>query len=198
MARRERNEGAMTIPTLADHLTATIDAVRANLALPDATHVATFAADTALLDGYATAVSVRQFSLTADEPTSIGGTDRGPTPVELVLAGLGTCQEIVYATYARILGISLDAVTVRAEGRLDLRGFYGVADVPVGFQDVSYSVDITSPASAEDISRLIATVDAHCPVLEILQKPIPVSGEYRLNGNSLVAGSIDETSRPTS
>lgn len=178
----------MTTQTLADPLTAAIDAVRTNLARPDADHVATFAVDTELLDGYDTAVAIRQFSLRADEPASIGGTDRGPTPVELVLAGLGSCQEIVYATYARILGIPLDAVTVHAEGRLDMRGFYGVAEVPVGFQDVTYAVEITSSASTEDISRLIAAVDAHCPVLEILQKPLRVSGDYRLNGKPLAAG----------
>lgn len=178
----------MATQTLADQLSTTIDAVRANLQTPDASHLATFAVDTDLLDGYRTAVSIRQFSLQADEPASIGGADSGPTPVELVLAGLGSCQEIVYATYARVLGIPLDAVSVHAEGRLDLRGFYGVADVSAGFQDVTYTVEIASSAPAEEVARLIATVDAHCPVLEILQKPIPVAGSYRLNGQPLSAG----------
>ena len=83
---------------------------------------------------------IREFRFDVDEPPLIGGTDAGPTPVELVLAALGTCQEIVYATYARVLGIPLDGVAVSAEGRLDLRGFFGVADVPAGFQDVSFAV----------------------------------------------------------
>lgn len=172
---------------LADQLAATIDAVRANLAQPDASPVVTFAADSALAEGYRATVNIRDFSLTADEPPSIGGTDAGPTPVELVLAGLGTCQEIVYATYARILGIPLDAVKVRAEGRLDLRGFYGVADVLVGFQDVSFTVEIESPAPGEDVARLVAAVNAHCPVLEILRQPIPVAGSYRHNGVPVAA-----------
>lgn len=181
----------MTAQVLDDTLADTIDAVRANLEQPDATHVVTFAAETALIDGYRASVSVRQFSLIADEPTSIGGTDAGPTPVELVLAGLGSCQEIVYTTYARVLGVPLDSVTVRAEGRLDLRGFYGVAEVPVGFQDVSYAVDLTSPAPAEDVARLIAAVDAHCPVLEILRRPIPVAGAHRHNGRPLLVQDAD-------
>lgn len=177
----------MTTQVHTDQLAAAIDAVRANLAQPDASPVATFAVDSALAEGYRATVSIRDFSLTADEPPSIGGTDAGPTPVELVLAGLGTCQEIVYATYARILGIPLDAVTVHAEGRLDLRGFYGVADVPVGFQDVSFAVEIESPAPGEDVARLVATVNAHCPVLEILRQPIPVAGSYRHNGSPIAA-----------
>ena len=105
---------------------------------------------------------IREFTLDVDEPPLIGGTDIGPTPVELVLTALGTCQEIVYATYARVLGIPLDGVDVTAEGRVDLRGFFGVADVPAGFQDVTFTVDISSPAPAEDIARLVETVNAHC------------------------------------
>jgi putative redox protein len=175
----------MATQALADQLAATIDTVRANLGQPSADTLVTFAADTALVDGYRASVSIREFGLTADEPPSIGGSDAGPTPVELVLAGLGTCQEIVYATYARILGIPIDAVAVRAEGRLDLRGFYGVADVPVGFQDVTFSVDIQSPAPPAEVARLVAAVNTHCPVLDILRQPLSVSGSYRRNGEPL-------------
>lgn len=176
----------MATQILADELATTIDAVRTNLAQPDASPVVTFAVDSELAEGYRATVNIRDFSLTADEPPSIGGTDAGPTPVELVLASLGTCQEIVYATYARILGIPLEGVAVHAEGRLDLRGFYGVSDVSAGFEDVSFAVEIASPAPATEVARLVAAVNAHCPVLEILRQPIPVVGSYRHNGESLL------------
>ena len=45
-------------------------------------------------DLYRHEVSVRQFSLTADEPTDLRGSDAGPTPTELVFAGLGACKAI--------------------------------------------------------------------------------------------------------
>ena len=177
----------MTAQLLTDDLAATIAAVQENLRQPDAdTHV-TFAAETTLAEGYRVAARVRDFEFASDEPPSIGGTDAGPTPVELVLTGLAACQEIVYATYARVLGVPLDSVSVRAEGLLDLRGFYGVADVPAGFEQVTYSVDIESPAPATDISRLIAAVDAHCPVLDIIRAPIRVDSAYRHNGIELTA-----------
>ena len=86
-----------------------------------------------------------------------------------------------------MLGIPLDGVAVTAEGRLDLRGFFGVADVPAGFQDVTYTVSIDSPADPADVQRLIDAVNRHCPVLEILQQPVPVTGSYRLNGADFTA-----------
>jgi putative redox protein len=165
-----------------DRLGGVIEQVRQNLAAAPEPPIATFAVTTSLVNDYQTSVQIRDFSLTVDEPEQIGGNNTGPTPVELVLAALGTCQEIVYATYARVLGIPLDGVDVSAEGRLDLRGFFGVAEEPAGFKDVTYTVDIKSPASPEDITRLIAAVNAHCPVLDILQQPVPVTGSYLVNG----------------
>lgn len=171
----------------ADQLASTIDAVRNGLRQAPETAAATFTVETTLVDGYRTEARIRDFNLTIDEPTKIGGEDSGPTPVELVLAALGTCQEIVYATYARVLDIPLDGVAVRAEGNLDLRGFFGVADVPAGFQDISFAVDIDSPAPPEDVARLVSAVNAHCPVLDILRQPVPTTGSYRHNGQPLAA-----------
>jgi putative redox protein len=168
-----------------DRLGTVIEQVRTDLGNAPEPPVVTFSAATSLVDEYRTKVHIREFTLDVDEPPLIGGTDIGPTPVELVLAALGTCQEIVYATYARVLGIPLDGVDVTAEGRVDLRGFFGVADVPAGFQDVTFTVDISSPAPAEDIARLVETVNAHCPVLDILTQPVSVRGEPRLNGQAL-------------
>lgn len=172
----QQDQLARQIATIRTHLRQAGDGVRAS-----------FAADTRLVEGFRTEARIRQFAFTIDEPASLGGTDQGPNPVELVLAALGTCQEIVYATYARLLDIPIESVSVRVEGTLDPRGFFGLADVPAGFSHVSYAVDIQSEASAQEIRRLIATANAHCPVLDILRQPLPVEGRYAHNG-TLVDG----------
>jgi uncharacterized OsmC-like protein len=177
----------MAIHVPVDALASTIDAVREELGRAPEAPIASFTVETALVDGYRTEARIRDFNLVVDEPTTIGGSDLGPSPVELVLAALGTCQEIVYATYARVLGIPLNGVSVQVEGRLDLRGFFGVADVPAGFQDVSFTVEIDSPAPADEVARLVTAVNAHCPVLDILRQPVRVEGSYRLNGDPLSA-----------
>ena len=112
-------------------------------------------------------------------------TVHGRTGTGRVLAALGTRQEIVYATYSRVLGIPIDGVSVHAEGRLDLRGFFGVGDQPAGFKDVTFDVSIQSSSSTADTERLIAAVNTHCPVLDILRQPVPVSGTYQLNDRVL-------------
>jgi uncharacterized OsmC-like protein len=176
---------AMVVQEATDRLGSVIRQVRTDLGHAPEPPIATFEATTSLVDEYRTRVQIREFTLDVDEPDQIGGTNTGPTPVELVLAALGTCQEIVYATYARVLGIPLDGVDVHAAGRLDLRGFFGVADVPAGFQDVTFTAEISSPAPAEEIARLVEIVNEHCPVLDILARPVAIQSEARLNGEPL-------------
>ena len=143
---------------------------------------ATFAAATRQLAGLRSEATIRDFRLTLDEPPALGGADAGPNPVELVLAALGACQEITYRLYAEALGIPLNHVAVKVEGRLDLRGFFAVEDgVRPGFRDIRATVDIDSPASAAEIERLKAEVDRHCPVLDILRNVTPIRLEVSHN-----------------
>ena len=156
---------------LKDVIVATQADLRAN-----ADHaMATFSADSRQVEGLRSETKIRQFSLTVDEPPNLGGTDAGPNPVELVLAALATCQEITYRAYATALGIPLESVSVKLEGSLDLRGFFGVKDdVRAGYSEIRGVVDLKSSASAADLAKLKNAVDAHCPVLDILRAPVPV------------------------
>jgi putative redox protein len=51
--------------------------------------------------------------LVADEPATIGGADSGPTPYDLLLAGLGACTAITVRMYADRKGWPLRQMTVR-------------------------------------------------------------------------------------
>jgi uncharacterized OsmC-like protein len=152
-----------------------IVATQADLRDNPAHAFATFSADSRQVEGLRSETKIRQFAVTVDEPPSLGGTDTGPNPVELVLAALATCQEITYRAYATALGIPLDGVSVKLEGSLDLRGFFAVKDdVRAGFNSVRGVVSLKSSAPAADLAKLREAVDAHCPVLDILRAPVPV------------------------
>jgi len=156
---------------LKDIIVATQADLRANPAHANAV----FATDSRQVEGLRSEAKIRQFSIAIDEPPTLGGTDTGPNPVELVLAALASCQEITYRAYATALGIPLDSVSVKLEGTLDLRGFFAVKDdVRAGFNDVRGVVNLKSSAPAADLAKLKEVVDAHCPVLDILRAPVPV------------------------
>jgi len=56
----------------------------------------------------------------ADEPVELGGMDLGPTPHDLVCAGLAACTAQTLRLYAQRKGWPLGAVEVRATHRRDI------------------------------------------------------------------------------
>ncbi len=60
-------------------------------------------------------VTMGKHHLLADEPTSIGGFDAGPSPYELLLAGLGACTAMTIRMYADRKKIELAGVSVDLE-----------------------------------------------------------------------------------
>jgi len=111
-----------------------------------------------------------------DEPPALGGADVAANPVQYALASLGSCQAITYRFWAAQLGISFDKLTVRLEGDLDIRGFFGFDDtVRPGFTAIRVEVTVTGQESDERYAELAAAVDEHCPVLDLFKNPVPVT-----------------------
>jgi putative redox protein len=128
--------------------------------------------------GWLSEVKVRDHTFAGDLPESFAGTDRGPKPTEFVLVGLATCHEVTYRVVAESLGIPLDGVSVTVSGVSDARGFIGLDDrVRPGFLEVRGTVTLDTPASDADVARLRQMVEKHCPVLDDLRAPVPVTME---------------------
>ena len=163
---------------MSESLAQVITTVQDKLRLTPDSALVSFHSASQLGAGFRSEVSIRQHTLVIDEPPALGGTDSGPNPLEMLLAALGACQEITYRAYATALAIPLEAVSVRLTGNIDLRGFFGVNDaVRAGYQNIHGEVRITSSASAAELARLKSAVDQHCPVLDMLSTPVPVTLE---------------------
>lgn len=162
---------------MSEQVTKAIETLKLAVSAKPAAAQAVFRAVTvSAADALSTDSSIRGFEVRLDEPPELGGTDTGPNPVEAVLAALGSCQAIVYRAYASVLGLRIDNVEVDARGHLDVRGFLGLAQVPAGFERVTFTTRIESPEPPERIRELARLVEQHCPVLDILRTPLQVTG----------------------
>jgi hypothetical protein len=102
-------------------------------------------------------------------------------PTLRVLQALAQCHEQTYRLYAEALGIPLQAVQVKLQAALDLRGLYAAADrIRAGLGNLQATVEISSPADIYEIERLRVTVERHAPVLDIVRNPTPVRVELVL------------------
>lgn len=124
----------------------------------------------------ATRVTAGKHVFLVDEPGALAGDDVAASPVEIALGALLSCQVVVYRLYAQALGIQVDEIDIVAEGDLDVRKLFGIqADVRAGFSAIRLNITLTGPDSDERYQELGATVDAHCPVLDLFANPTPVS-----------------------
>lgn len=83
--------------------------------IPEQTSIDTVHKVVANLDdeeGFTTNVQIGNHSIVADEPADVGGNDFGPTPYDLVAAGLATCTAMTMKMYAARKKWDLQEVSV--------------------------------------------------------------------------------------
>jgi len=126
--------------------------------------LAKYTAKISLQEGLHVLSTFQSHKIDIDEPEYLGGTDKGPSPIELLLAALGSCQIITLAFFAPRLGVKLKTVETIVEGYLDPRGFMGVSGVRPGFQRIRISTKIQAEGSSDKIKELVRIAEERCPI----------------------------------
>ena len=98
-----------------------------------------------------------KFQLIADEPLDLGGNDAGATPVELVLAGLGSCKAITLKMYAERKGWELKSLNIDVDHQKVNRQY-----------QISVRLHLTGNLTDEQKQRLLEIANK-CPVHKLLQ-----------------------------
>lgn len=118
------------------------------------------------------------FTVDTDHPELFASEDNGPTPPEMVLAGLAGCLTAGIASIASNRGIQLHSVKATVEGDMDLRGTLAIdPDVRTGFSELRVRYTIDADASDADIEALVAQSQKRSPVFDALTNPSAVSVE---------------------
>jgi len=125
--------------------------------------------------GLAVESESRGFKMIMDEPPSLGGTDTGMSPVEGLLASLGSCQCIGAAAFAKSQDIDLKEFWVELEGDLDTEGFLkGDPNVRPGYQEVRFTMHIKTNAPQDKVEAFQKFIESRCPVGDSLGKGVTI------------------------
>jgi uncharacterized OsmC-like protein len=155
--------------------------VRLLAARPDRGHLRC-ATRARLVDGLRCEIEEGPWKLAADLPAKVGGGDSAPTPGVLGRGALAGCLTIGIAAWAARLGVPLDGVEVEVQADFDARGELGMGGVSPGYSEVRYVVSIESPASHDELERLIALAEGTSPYLDVFGRAIALKRALRVNG----------------
>ena len=112
--------------------------------------------------------------LLADEPSSAGGLDSGPSPYDLLLAALGTCTSMTLRIYAEHKKLPLERVSVKLKHSRFMRTDCAECETKEGKIDrIERTLTLTGDLDAEQRKRLLEIADK-CPVHRTLTSEIDI------------------------
>ncbi len=121
---------------------------------------------------FAQAINAGGHILSADEPASLGGTDTGPTPYDLLLASLGACTSMTLRMYAARKRWPLEQVRVRlSHEKIHSDDCETCETTNARIDRIERSVEITGALTAEQRERLLDIADK-CPVHRTLHSEV--------------------------
>jgi putative redox protein len=131
---------------------------------------------------YQTKIETPDLALIADESEADGGDGLGPSPYELLLAGLGHCTVLTILLYARRKGWPVANVGARlTHERLIVEGDGTSEPARRKVERITQEIGLDGELSAEQRARLLE-IAGRCPVhrtmtgeLEIVDVEVPLS-----------------------
>lgn len=121
----------------------------------------------------------RRFTIDADEPVELLGTDTAPNPQELLMAALNACMTVGYVAGCAVNGITIETLRIETQGELDLRGFLGVEEtVRPGYDAIRMTVTIKGDGTPEQFRQVHETVMKTSPNAFNIANPIAIEADF--------------------
>ncbi len=115
------------------------------------------------------AMTTQSHELVADEPTSYGGTNLGPSPYDLLLMSLGSCTSMTIRMYANHKGWPLDDVVIDLEHeRIHAKDCEDCEQTDGKIDRIHRSLSFVGDLSEQQVERLMEIAD-RCPVHRTLE-----------------------------
>lgn len=132
-----------------------------------------------VVDGVTCEVEEGPWKLVTDMTGRWGGNDKGPNSGILGRGALGSCLATSYVMWAARFDLEIQKVEVEVHADYDTRGICAVGDVSPGYLGVRCVVTIESPAGEEDLKRMMAKAERHCPYLQVFRNGVDTQIELR-------------------
>ena len=113
-------------------------------------------------------------------PPSLGGENKGPSPLLLTLGVVGACIGTVIKFWAKLTDVKIDNIDISMRGNINLSSIFGIGDQKAAFTGLKPVVRITSSEDKSKIDELLKNVDAHCPAFFLVRDGSPIEWDIKL------------------
>lgn len=131
----------------------------------DALFKKTIVAESEQIDNLHVKTRIGEFQIECDEPDTLGGTNKAPSPMQLLLASLANCMEISALLYFSFSNVRINSIRLKIEAEFDQRYILPLPEAPLpGFSALKCTWYLSTSASMRKIERVIEKVEQNCPV----------------------------------
>jgi uncharacterized OsmC-like protein len=116
-----------------------------------------------------TDISVRDITGIIDEPEVRGGTNKGLTPTETLMASLIGCTNVISHRIAHNMGVEIDSMDIALSVDFDRRGVMLEEEVERPFSNVVLDIDVTTDATPEQMEKIKSDLQKFCPIAKVIR-----------------------------
>ncbi len=112
-----------------------------------------------------------KFEVIMDEPVQMGGTDEGPSPMQLLLMSLVGCLNITGQAVAQQRNMKLKTLKINIDGEMNPAAFMGLSfNERAGFSNIGVNIEANFVgASQQEIDQWLEETENRCPVTDTIK-----------------------------
>jgi uncharacterized OsmC-like protein len=142
-------------------------------------------AEVKLISGQYSEARVRTFTLVPDEPESVWGTGKGPTPTDFFIASVGFCENVIFARNASMANLTIDSLQPTATGTWDRRGLFDIDRVKPSLKTITVETKITTKDPVQKVVEVANQTHRRCPVHAPLSRATEMIFRLNVNGQNV-------------
>jgi len=125
---------------------------------------------------------VRGFKLIQDEPESVAGTGKGPTPTDFLITSVAFCENVVFARNAALNDLEIQALETTASGDWDMKGLFEIGTADPSFRSILVETRVKTTGPIKKVVEVARMTHRRCPVHATLKKATKMTFKLFVNG----------------
>jgi uncharacterized OsmC-like protein len=144
--------------------------------------ITTNRAEAVLQENQRSEVRVRGFTLVQDEPVSVRGGGKGPTPTDFFISSVALCENVIFARNAALRDMPIDSLETVAEGTWNMKGLFEIDGAEPSFRSIKVETRVRTSASVSEVVHVARLTHRRCPIYATLKKSLDLEFKLMVNG----------------